>query len=405
MGMLGVLLLSGVVMYFAFPDTANKLIASSQNGLGKVLAKMGIGGAPGNGNQPEPGPQQAHFTNIDGTVRVKKASTNTWVVADYSLVLDRGDYVQTSAEGIARVSFTDGTNYTIKPDSLIAIQENSVNSSQQTKVLVQVTSGTVDLATPTLIVGSKSQVSVAGATASLNSETSAEVINDPRGDQHSVMVKKGSGDVTKDGKTIPLEDYTKVSIPQGTGLPMVKTKELRPPILMSPPPMQNVFLDPASKGVPFTWTPVDNVREYHLKISKSQSFAPGALLVDHREPGTQVLVANLPEGVYYWQVLSVGLDGKESSESETSRFNVVPKGTGSLALELDYVQLGHVIEVRGKTEPNARVMVNGQEAVVNGDGSFHHFTNPLPTGENMITVTAQNSKGGVNTVTKPVVIQ
>ena len=49
--------------------------------------------------------------------------------------------------------------------------------------------------------------------------------------------------------------------------------------------------------------------------------------------------------------------------------------------------------------------VNGQEAVVNGDGSFHHFTNPLPTGENMITVTAQNSKGGVNTVTKPVVIQ
>ncbi|MGC2695367.1 MAG: hypothetical protein WA738_06205, partial [Candidatus Angelobacter sp.] len=120
---------------------------------------------------------------------------------------------------------------------------------------------------------------------------------------------------------------------------------------------------------------------------------------------TQVVVTNLPDGVYYWQVASIGTDGKESSESETSRFTLAPKGSGTLALELDYVQLGHVIEVKGRTEPNAHVMVNGQEAVVGGDGAFHHFTNPLPTGENNITVTAQNAKGEVNTATKLVVIQ
>jgi hypothetical protein len=401
MGMLLVLLLAGVVMYFAFPDTANKLILSSQIGLGKVLAKMGVSNGSSN-NAPEPGPQQAHFTNIEGTVRVRKASTNTWVTADYTLVLDKGDFVQTSPEGIAKVVFTDGTNYTIKPDSLINIQENSMNSAQQTKVAVQVTSGVVDLATPVLIAGSKSQVTVAGATASINSESSAEVVNDPRADQHTVLVKKGSGEVTRDGKTVPLEDYTKVSFSQNsTG--MVKTKELRPPILISPPPMQSVFLDPGTKAVNFSWSPVENVREYHLRISKSASFA--APLVDDKKPTTQVMVTNLPEGAYYWQVSSIGPDGKESIESETSRFTVAPKGNGSLTLELDYVQLGHVIEVKGRTEPDARVMVNGQEAVVNGDGSFHHFTNPLPTGENMITVTAQNTKGGVNTVTKQVVIQ
>jgi hypothetical protein len=49
--------------------------------------------------------------------------------------------------------------------------------------------------------------------------------------------------------------------------------------------------------------------------------------------------------------------------------------------------------------------VNGQEAVVASDGAFHHFTNPLPTGENVITVTAQNSKGEYNVVSKPVNIQ
>ncbi len=64
-----------------------------------MLAKVGVSNGGGNGNQPDPGPQQAHFTNIDGNVRVRKASTNAWVVADYILALDRGDYVQTAERG------------------------------------------------------------------------------------------------------------------------------------------------------------------------------------------------------------------------------------------------------------------------------------------------------------------
>jgi hypothetical protein len=119
------------------------------------------------------------------------------------------------------------------------------------------------------------------------------------------------------------------------------------------------------------------------------------------------LVTNLQEGIlYYWQVRSIGQDGKESIESETYKFTIVPKGTGTLALEVgDFVQMGHVIEVKGHTEPNARVMVNGREAVVASDGAFRHFTNPLPSGENLITVTAQNEKGKVHTETRSVTIQ
>jgi Glucodextranase, domain B len=404
MGMLGVLLLAGVVMYFAFPDTANKLILAGQNGLGKALNKMGVGnGTGGNGSTTEPGPQQAHFTNIDGNVRVRKASTNTWVIADYSLALERGDVVQTSPEGLAKVVFTDGTNYTVKPGSLITIQENSVNSAQQTKVAVQVTTGKVDLATASLNSGSKSQVIVGDATATIASESSAEVVNDIRADEHSVLMRKGSGEVQREGQTLPLESYTKASF-SSNSREMIKTKELQPPTLISPAPLQNVFLDPGTKGVNFSWAPVENVREYHIKINRNPSFlGPG---VDDKKAATQVLVTNLQEGTYYWQVRSIGQDGKESIESETYRFTVVPKGTGTLALELgDFVQMGHVIEVKGVTEPNARVMVNGQEAVVASDGAFHHFTTPLPTGENLITVTAQNAKGGVNTQTRQVTIQ
>jgi hypothetical protein len=402
-GMFGVLLLAGVVLYFAFPETANRLILSGQIGLARVLAKMGITSG-GSGAAPDPGPQQAHFTNIDGSVRVRKASNNVWVVADYSLALERGDVVQTSPEGLAKVVFTDGTNYTVKPGSLITIQENSVDSAQQTRVAVQVTTGKVDLTTSSLNVGSKSQVIVGNATATIASESSAEVVNDIRADQHEILVKKGSGEVTREGQTVPLENYTKVAF-SSNSKEMIKTKELQPPTLISPPPMQNVYVDPSVKGVTFSWAPVDNVREYHIRITRNASFI-GPFIVDDRKTATQVMVTNLQDGTYYWQVRSIGLDGKESIESETYRFTILPKGTGSLTLELgDFLQLGHVIEVKGHTEPNARVMVNGQEAVVGSDGAFHHFTNPLPTGENLITVTAQNAKGGVNTVTRQVVIQ
>ena len=65
-----------------------------------------------------------------------------------------------------------------------------------------------------------------------------------------------------------------------------------------------------------------------------------------------------------------------------------------------------MIEVQGKTESGARVMVNGSEVpMVNSDGQFHYFTPPLQTGEAVITVTAQTAQGGVNTQQKKIVIQ
>src|SRR5262249_12755870 len=152
----------------------------------------------------------------------------------------------------------------------------------------------------------------------------------------------------------------------------------------------------------FSWSEVPNVRAYHVRISKTAFFNANSLVFDRKipAPATQVPV-QLAEGTYYWEVQSVGENEKESVESEKSRF-IVTRKTGdnpTIALEVsDFVQHGHSIEVRGRTEPGAMVIVNRQPAVVRDDGTFSHFTDPLPTGENMITITAQNSKGGSKTI-------
>jgi hypothetical protein len=363
-------------------------------------------GLTSGGNGPEQGPQQAHFTNIDGGVRVKKASTNTWVQADYTLALERNDVIQTTPEGIAKVVFADGTNYTVKPDSLIVIQENSLNASQQTEVTVQVTTGTVDLATSNISQGSKSQVKVAGAVASIGSDSAVQVVNDPRNDEHSFLIKKGSGEVARGDEKEKIGANEKLSFPANEGEKMVKTKEIAPPILINPAAPQ-VSLLPGEKGVTFSWSQVDNVRGYRVSIAHNQFFNGASVVFEKTVTADQIVLA-IPEGTYFWKVRSLGEGGKESADSPVNRFILAPKGTGSLSIALevgDFVQHGHMIEVRGRTEPGARVMVNGQEAVMMGDGTFRHLTNPLPAGENVITVTAQNTKGGYNTFSGRVTIQ
>ena len=399
---------AAIVMYFTFPDTTNRLIMSGQLGLERLLTKTGLFNSHDDRQVSDPGPQQAHFINIDGVVRVKKASSNTWVTADYSLALEKNDVVQTADEGIARVRFADGTNYTVKPDSLIVVQENSVNESQQAKVAVQVTTGTVDLATAgAMAKGSKSQVIVAGATATFSPESAGEIQNDPRNDQHSILVKKGGAEVQRGSEDVKIVENEKLAFANDSPT-MVKTKEIGPPVLMDPKSGDNVQLDPKSKGITLTWAPVDGVHSFHVRVARNQFFT-GPMVVDQNWTHLELVLANLSPGSYWWEVQSVSDNGKLSAGSERNKFTVVPYAENGAKIPLEIVSLiqhGHVFEIKGQTEPGARVMVNGQEvAMINPDGTFHHFTNQLPTGENWITVTAQNSKGGYGLVSRPVNIQ
>lgn len=400
-------LLFGVVMHFAFPQFTDSTAKAAGHYTTGLLEKV-AGLAPPIQKPGVSVSQQAHFTALDGTVKVKKSNGNSWINADYGVPLEKGDVVQTGAEGMAKVVFNDGTNYTVKQDSLIVIEENSANDQQQTNVAVAVTTGTVDLTTATYVQGSKSQVIVAGAKASLAPDSSAMVHNDPRGDQHEILVKKGSGNIERNGETVRLSDWEKVSF-QSQSKNMDRGKEVGPPTPITPGNMMPIFVTAGekSKDVEFAWTPMANATGYRLRISHNPYFS--SLLLDRNIETANVVVTGLPQGAYYWMIQSFDAGGKQSAESEKNRFTIIPKAKEKVDLSLDidpFIQHGHVIEVTGKTEAGARVMVNGREVpIVGDDGSFHFFTPPLPNGENMITVTAQNSKGGVNTRQEKIVIQ
>ncbi|HLH08184.1 MAG TPA: FecR domain-containing protein [Terriglobales bacterium] len=400
---LGTILLAvGILIgasYIVFPEPTKKAAST----LLELAERIGANTAT---KQKDSNAQQASFTLIDGTVKVKKANSNAWVNADYQLPLEKGDVVQTGSEGMAKVVFPDGTSYNVKQDSLIVVEENSANDAQQTNVAVQLTTGTVDLSTGTYTQGSKSQVIVAGATASFSRDSSAMVHNDPKSDDHEILVKRGSGQVIRGKETMPLGEYEKVTF-TSEETRMTKVKEIAPPTLIGPANMAPLFVDDPSLPIPFTWSPVPNTAEYRIRVSRNPYFS--STVEDRKVTTTATNIAGLAEGAYYWEVQSIDKAGRQSVESEKNRFTIIRKGpeNASIALELlPFVQHGHVLEIKGKTEPTARVMVNGQEVpVIAGDGGFQFFTAPLPSGENIITVTAQNSKGGVRTQQEKVVIQ
>jgi hypothetical protein len=391
-----------VATKFAFPEfsaTTQKAVSSLFTNLLERVASQPTttGGVVA---------QQAHITALDGTVRVKKANSNDWVKADYSLPLEKGDVIQTGSEGMAKIVFNDGTNYTVKQDSLIVIEENSANAHQQTNVAVSVNTGTVDLATGTYAQGSRSQVILDGATATLAPESAARVSKDSKAQHDELLITKGSGVVQRDGQTLQLAGWEKASFKPHSGS-LEKVKEIGPPTPISPANMMPIFISHDPKPIEFSWTTMANAKAYRLQVSRNPYFS--SLVLDRKVNSADVMVSGLNEGPYYWMVRSLDAQEKESAESEKNRFTIIAKETnsGKITLSLDpFIQHGHVIELTGKTETGARVMVNGHEVpVIAADGSFHYFTPPLPNGETLITVTAQDAKGGVNTEQQKVVIQ
>ena len=105
--------------------------------------------------------RKAKFVNLDGKVQVKKVNSVQWVDANFRTTLDKGDQIQTSADGAARITFADGTTYTVKSGTFITVEENSMGREKPSSSGVRIDVGQVDLRTPSWASpGSKAAVSV-----------------------------------------------------------------------------------------------------------------------------------------------------------------------------------------------------------------------------------------------------
>jgi hypothetical protein len=337
---------------------------------------------------------QAKFVNLDGRVQVKKVNSVTWVDADYHTTLDKGDLIQTGGDGAARITFADGTEYTVNKETLITVEENTV-TPDHSNTAVRINTGAVDLATPTWTLrDAQAAVSVEDATAFMKQNSRATVKNDPNKNEHEIVVSTGAAEVHRGNEKIELTQWEKVSFP--TGGATQKSNVLAPPGLVSPLNLAPIISEnPKTAAIRFEWQPVEDAIGYTLRISPTTMFTK--LVKEVKVSGNSAEVSGLEAGDYFWNVTASNTKKESSEYSETFKFSLVAQGkTQEMRLEIESTQIhGRVAELIGKTEPGAALIINGQSvANISQDGTFRHFTEPLEPGQHTIVVIGSNRRGG-----------
>jgi hypothetical protein len=326
-----------------------------------------------------------------------------WVEADFHTTLDKGDLVQTGPEGVARITFGDGTFYVVKSDTLITVEENTMASNKPTSVAVRINTGSVDLATPDWASpDSKAAVSVEDSTAQLHSNSRAAVKADPEKKETEIVMARGSAEVQRGPEKVELAQWQKATLPVGG--PITKSDVLAPPDLVEPLNLAPIIGEnPKTMNIHFEWKPVQDAVSYTLRISTTSMFTKSVKAAT--VTGTSAEISGLDAGDYFWDVSATDQKKRSSEVSDAYKFTLVAQGkTQEMALEIDSTQLhGRVAEIIGRTEPGAALIVNGQPVPnIAADGNFRHFTEPLTPGEHTIVVIGQNRRGG--TATKQVSI-
>lgn len=349
---------------------------------------------------------QAKFVNLDGKVQVKKVNSVQWVDADFKTTLDKGDQIQTSSDGAARITFADGTTYTVKPGTFITVEENSMGQEKPSSSAVRINIGQVDLKTPNYSSpDSGARVSVEDTVAQVHSNTSAAVTADPASKQSEIMVSNGSAEVQRGQEKVEIGPFQRAAIP--TGGPITKSDVLAPPDLVSPRNFEPLIVEnPKSASIHFEWKPVPEAVSYTVKISTTAMFTKIAKEVPVRG-ATTADIEGLEAGDYFWTVTAADAKKQTSEVSETFRFTLAAEGkTQDMLLEIIGTQIhGRVVEIIGKTEPGAAILINGQPVpIIATDGTFRHFTTPLEPGPHTIVVVGQNRRGGTNSAKVPIVV-
>jgi hypothetical protein len=251
---------------------------------------------------------------------------------------------------------------------------------------------------------SKAEVSFSNAVASVHQDSRAAVRSDPATSDNEITVASGGADLSRGEEHVELGKYERATLPsQGA---IVKTNVLAPPDLTEPVNLQPLIdADPKHLSIHFAWSAVPDAVSYDLKIGMTSMFS--RIAVEKTVTATSVDVTGLDAGDYYWSVTATDSHKRESEPSEAYKFTLVAEGKGDdMLLEVDGTELhGNVVEIIGRTEPGAALIIDGESvADIGPDGHFRFFTQPMARGSQVIVITGQNRRGGTKITKVPIVI-
>jgi len=348
----------------------------------------------------------ALFHSIQGNVKTRGVGGLDWKTADLKTPLRKSDLVRTYPSASAEIRFFDDTRVTVRPDSLITIEETSRDpQSSSGKVAWRVSSGEINYETKQKGPGSTEAVT---PTFRLALEgNSAGTMRVDEGGRTAVEQISGAANIeTKSGEKIRLGANEGLRV-DAAGKAGAKQALPEPPKGAVPGTSGVLSL---SEGAPVAlgWTASSGAAMYRLQLQAKEAGAEEMVLDRSDLTGTSISLPGLGGGDFSFRVAGLTKDGVQGKFSEAVSFRVertIAAATPALAAPLLVIEAfevrGNVLRLAGKTEPGARLTVNGDAVTVQPDGSFREFvTLAQKQGGQKMVIRSTSRSGGVSEETR-----
>jgi hypothetical protein len=208
----------------------------------------------------------------------------------------------------------------------------------------------------------------------------------------TVVVYSGTAKMMVKGQTVVIEENESVTMDEGE---MPSEPELLPdPVRLTSPSRDKYFYyrDLPPK-VRFEWDEIKEFNSFHLRLARDPEFKE--VLADEILSQTSFEHGNLRQGEYYWYVNAMD-DWAEGNFGEIRHIKIIKDDIPPI-LELATTAketMQKYFIVKGKSEPGAKVYIDGKETKLSSKGEFEYKAN-LRRGVNVFVIEAVDRTGNV----------
>lgn len=337
---------------------------------------------------------QAKLDQKIGNIDKKVGLLGSWKLAQIGELFKESDGLKTGTDSYATLSFADGTNIIVDPNTTAVIRKSRVDRlSETSNAEINLEEGGLLAKLSSLAASNSTYILNAG-----NSQTTLKTTNFYAESDGEETIKLTNYDGLAD---VSANDIT-ITIRENEGTLIRKGQAPIPPVKLLPAPN---FIWSTSDTIIYTQQiifPFEYINEassYIVERSTSTNFDEA--FEEINISSNTALLSYLPIGNTYVRVRSVDRLGLKGPYSETIQIirNVdnqpPPTFIDNLNGNILFTQTNSAI-LTGSTQPNATLLINNKNIAVDNSGGFSFLLENL-NADQMVSVVATD-KSGNNTV-------
>ncbi len=319
--------------------------------------------------------RMASMSYIKGSVEVNLAGSLEWQPARKSIKLKKGDKVRTRSGSRCVIQFDDGSQLTIKSNSLVHIDEMTEDIRTRTKnsaIKLLVSDVEASILRPTAK-GSRFLIETPGSVAQVRKARMNIRVNDKNETEYKLL----SGDVSvrAGDREIRLGQSEVVKLAK-TGGVLSRGKLLGVPAAREPANLNWMVSRAEKTSVRFSWNWMKEAKYYHLAVASDRYFS-NIIYDNPKINGTRATVKGMVPGLYYWRVSSVDSRGQESLFSSFRVFRIIRDQVPPQLSMNDPIVFsnpsGSRVFLSGAVEPGSSLSFDGKQVPLSPDGVFRSF--------------------------------